>query len=242
MKKKILLQQDFLDSNTLKDSESVNCRVFSGQDAKTQALSLGLPSLDIISQAIMIGDSTFNSEDSRFDRARFIARWGKIGAQVMLLLKKTSNEWEFKNESQPRIVNEKRNIQIIFMSGNQALGNPNEILSASCTKGFITIRNIDVNENSYDDDSKMRTWILYFPSRSHISYRTDLPVIPYELAYPTSYTHSFSKSKLKILPKDHSCRILFEIDNNMPIGTDPNPEINPSDEITEDDFDIQFTG
>ena len=102
MKKKILLQQDFLDSNTLKDSESVNCRVFSGQDAKTQALSLGLPSLDIISQAIMIGDSTFNSEDSRFDRARFIARWGKIGAQVMLLLKKTSNEWEFKNESSIR--------------------------------------------------------------------------------------------------------------------------------------------
>ena len=241
MKKKTQIQQDFLNPSTLAQSEFDNCDFFQGETAISKIQELGLPNLDLIAEAIMIADSQFNLE-SIFDRTRFLARWGKIGAQIMILLRKTTNEWHFENESQPRIVNLKRNLQIIFMSGNSAIGNPKAELTASCSKGFMTLKNIDLNQYAYNDDSTMRTWILYFPSRSHIAYKGDLPTIPYEIAYPKSYTQSFSKSQIKVLPKNHSCRILGEIDNNFPIDPVTKTEINPSDEIKPDDFDIQLVG
>lgn len=241
MKKNTAIQQDFLDTDTLENSEITHCDFFQGDDATLKIEKIGLPKLDLIAEAIMIADSQFNLE-SIYDRTRYIARWGKIGAQIMILLKKTTNEWHFENESQPRIVNEKRNLQIIFMSGNHSVGNVKAVLSASCPKGFMTLKNIDINQYKYDETTKMRTWILYFPTRSHIAYKGDLPKIPYELAYPTGYTQSYSKSKIKILPKNHSCRILGEIDNNLPTGKNPKTEFKPSNEITADDFGIQLTG
>lgn len=229
-------------SESLKDAEPTKCDFFSGQEAIQIAKSLALPDQELITQAILLGDSEFNS-NSRMNKARYIGRWGKIGEQLALLLTRKGSEWKFIDSAQPRVVNSEKNIQIIIMSGNNALGYKSEILSAYCAKGYMTLKNIKENQSTYDDNSKLRTWILYFPSRKHPCYtQTDVPNIPFEIAFPTSFTTTPKKSKIEVLPSNHSCRIAFEIDNTLPSKTDPKPELEPSTEIKPDDFDIQLVG
>lgn len=233
---------DMFDQESLKNSEPTPCDFFTGEDAALKAKELfGLSSLEPFKQAIMIGDSDFRT-NTIYNKARFIARWGKIGEQLAILLKKSDPAWAFHNKSQPRIENTAKNIQIIFMSGNIALGHPELVLSAHCEKGYMTLNNIKENQSTYNDESKLRTWILYFPSMSHPAYKTnDIPSIPFELAYPTSFVQTANKTKIEILPSNHSCRIAFEVDNTLPVGNDPKqPILEPSSEIKPDDFDIQL--
>ncbi len=52
----------------------------------------------------MIGDADYRT-NTHYNRARFIARWGKIGEQIALLLRQSDPAWIFHNDSQPRIEN-----------------------------------------------------------------------------------------------------------------------------------------
>lgn len=231
---------NLLDEDSMQPSEPTPCDFFKGEDAITKAKLLGLPDLELVRQAIMIGDAEFRT-NTYYNRARFIARWGKIGEQLALLLRQSDPDWVFHNDSQPRIENTAKKIQIIFMSGNNALGLADQIVSAHCKKGFMTLKNIKENQSSYDDETKLRTWILYFPSASHSAYiGTDIPTIPFEFAYPTSFIQDLKAQKISILPSNHTCRIAFEIDNTLPVKADPKPVLEPSDEIKPDDFDIQL--
>ncbi|HAV5921269.1 hypothetical protein E5F90_18470 [Acinetobacter baumannii] len=231
---------NLLDEESIQPSEPTAYDFFIGENADLKAKELGLPDLELVKQAIMIGDADYRT-NTVYNRARFIGRWGKIIEQIALLLKKSDSAWVFHNESQPRIENTVKNIQIIFMAGNLALGHADQVLSASCEKGSMTLKNIKANQSTYDDESKLRTWIVYFPSASHPAYKeSDLPTIPFEIAYPTSFVQTPTKSKISILPSNHSCRIAFEIDNTFPIKTDSKPVLEPSDEIKPDDFDIQL--
>lgn len=232
---------DMFNNESLKDSEPTHCDFFNGEDAIAKAKELGLPDPHIVIQAIMVGDSEFRT-NTIYNRSRFIARWGKIGEQLALLLRKSDPAWVYHNESQPRLENIDKKIQIIFMSGNLALGHPELVLSALCEKGYMTLKNIKENQSSYDDASKLRTWILYFPSTSHPAYTaTDIPTIPFEIAYPTSFVQTPDKTKIDILPSNHTCRIAFEIDNTHPVDNDhKKPILEPSNEIKPDDFDIQL--
>ena len=82
----------------------------------------------------------------------------------------------------------------------------------------MTLNNIKENQSAYDDETKLRTWILYFPSASHPAYKDiDIPNIPFEFAYPTSFVQDLKAKKISILPSDHTCRIAFEIDNTVPV-------------------------
>lgn len=231
---------NLLNEESMKESEPTPCDFFMGESAILKAKELGLPPLDLIKKAILISDSDFKSK-TRLNRARHISRWGTVSEQVSLLCIKSGEKWIFHDEAQPRLENAEKNIQIIFMSGNIALGNPKEVLSAHCEKGYMTLKNIKENQSTYDDESKLRTWILYFPSTSHPAYKgIDIPTIPFELAYPTSFVQTPKKTKIDILPSKHTCRIAFEIDNTLPTKTDPKPVLEPSNEIKPDDFDIQL--
>ena len=231
---------NLLDEESIQPSEPTPCDFFTGTEANLIVKNLGLPDLDLVREANMIGDADFRT-NTVFNKARFISRWGKIGEQLALLLRKSDPGWVFHNESQPRIENTAKKIQIIFMTGNLALGHQDQVLSAYCEKGYMTLKNIKDNYSTYDDETKLRTWIVYFPSASHPAYKdSDLPTIPFEIAYPTSFVQTPTKSKISILPSNHTCRIAFEIDNTLPIKTDPKPVLEPSDEIKPDDFDIQL--
>ncbi|GAA5184588.1 hypothetical protein GCM10023345_15590 [Acinetobacter kookii] len=231
---------NLLDEESMQPSEPKPCNFFKGEDAVKKAKQLGLPDLELVRQAIMIGDADFRT-NTYYNRARFIARWGKIGEQLALLLRHSDPAWVFHNDSQPRIENIAKKIQIIFMSGNIALGHADQIVSAHCEKGFMTLKNIKENQSTYDDETKLRTWILYFPSASHPAYKgIDIPTIPFEFAYPTSFVQNSKAEKISILPSNHTCRIAFEIDNTLPVKADPKPVLEPSDEIKPDDFDIQL--
>ena len=95
-------------SESLKDAEATKCDFFSGQEAIQIAKSLALPDQELITQAILLGDSEFNS-NSRMNKARYIGRWGKIGEQLALLLTQKGSEWKFIDSAQPRVVNSEKN-------------------------------------------------------------------------------------------------------------------------------------
>lgn len=231
---------NLLDEESIQPSELTPCDFFKGDKAIKKAKQLGLPDLELVKDAIMIGDAEFKT-NTYYNRARFIARWGKIGEQIALMLRQSDPAWVFHNDSQPRIENTAKKIQIIFMSGNIALGIADQIVSAHCEKGLMTLNNIKENQFAYDDESKLRTWILYFPSSSHPAYQNvDIPTIPFEFAYPTSFVKNLKAEKISILPSNHTCRIVFEIDNTLPVKNDPKPLLEPSDEIKPDDFDIKL--
>lgn len=230
---------NLLGDESLEQSEPVNCIFISGVDAVLAAQKLGLPDLEIIKKAIQIADSDFNL-NTIYNKARFMARWGKIAEQITLLCKKSGTNWEFHNDSQPRLENLEKKVQIIFMSGNIAIGKQDEVISASYPKGYSTLKNIKANQSSYDDETKLRTWILYFPPTSHPAYSDSSIAVPFEISYPTSFVQTPVKSKLSIFPKDHSCRIAFEMDNPLPVKIEPKPVMKPSSEIKPDDFDIQL--
>lgn len=231
---------NLLDEESIYLSEPTQCDFFTGETAVKKVEELGLPNQEIVKQAIMIGDSDFRT-NTQFNPARFIGRWGKIGEQLALLLRNSDSAWIYHNESQPRFENTAKKIQIIFMSGNIALGHADQILSSHCEKGLMTLKNIKENQSSYYDISKLRTWILYFPSASHPVYKgKDVPSIPFEFAYPTSFVQNPKVDKISILPSKHTCRIAFEIDNTLPIKTNPKSILEPSNEIKPDDFDIQL--
>lgn len=234
---------NLLDEESIQPSEPTPCDFFIGEAASLKAKELGLPNLELVMQAIMTGDADFRT-NTYFNRARYIARWGKIGEQLALLLRQSDiSAWVFHNDAQPRIENTEKNIQIIFMSGNIALGLADQVLSSNCDKGLMTLKNIKENQSTYDDELNLRTWILYFPSTSHPAYKgTDIPTIPFEFAYPTSFVQNTKSSKISILPSNHTCRIAFEIDNTILTKTDPKPVLEPSSEIKPDDFDIQLVG
>lgn len=240
MKKKTPIQQDFLNTDILKGSEKTNCNFFTEEAAKQEAERLGLPNQETIAQAIMLGDTDFSS-NGKMNKARYISRWGKIGEQLAILLTKNNSTWQFIDSAQPCIRNQSQNIQIIIMSGNNAIGKKDEVIAPYCPKGIMTLKNIRENQSSYDDKSKLQTWILYFPSTKHPCYTSNaLDFIPFELAFPTSFEQTPKKSKIEIYPRDHSCRIAFKIDNRLPIQIDSKTEIKPSTEIKPDDFDIQL--
>lgn len=231
---------DLLDQESIKDSEKTACDFFKNEDAINKAKELGLPDLNLVQQAIVVGDSDYKT-NTNYNRARFIARWGKIGEQLALLLKKHDSNWVFHNQAQPRIENIAKKVQIIFMSGNDAIGIAEQVISASCKKGLMTEKNIKENQSHYSDESKLRTWILYFPSTSHIAYKSsDIPSIPFEISYPTSFVPNEKSKKPSIFPSDHTCRLAFEIDNTRPIKADIDTVLEPSDEIKPDDFGIQL--
>jgi hypothetical protein len=224
----------------MQPSEPTPCDFFKGEDAINKAKKLGLPDFELVREAIMVSDADFRTK-TRLNKARHISRWGTIAEQISLSCLKSGKHWQFIDGSQPCLLNEKDNIQIIFMSGNIALGLADQIISAHCNKGLVTLKNIKENQSSYDDETKLRTWILYFPSASHPAYKSiDIPTIPFEFAYPTSFVQHLKAKKISILPSNHTCRIVFEIDNTLPVKTDPKPVLEPSDEIKPDDFDIQL--
>lgn len=64
-----------------------------------KAKQLGLPDLELVRNAIMIGDADYRT-NTHYNRARFIARWGKIGEQIALLLRQSDPAWIFHNDSQ----------------------------------------------------------------------------------------------------------------------------------------------
>ncbi|TCM68447.1 hypothetical protein EC844_105151 [Acinetobacter calcoaceticus] len=231
---------NLLNDDSIQPSEPVVCDFYIGNEAIKIAEQLGLPNLELVREAIMVGDAEFRT-NTIFNRARFIARWGKIGEQLALRLQRIDKNWVFHNQSQPRLENIDKKIQIIFMSGNIALGLADQIISAHCEKGLMTLKNIKENQSTYDDESKLRTWILYFPSATHPAYcGVDIPSIPFEFAYPTSFVQNIKNEKISILPSNHTCRIAFDIDNTRPTKTDIKPVIETSDEISSDDFDIQL--
>jgi hypothetical protein len=232
---------NLLDEESIQPSEPTPCDFFIGEAATIKAKELGLPDLELVTQAIMTGDADFRT-NTPLNRARAIARWGKIGEQLALLLRKSNmSTWVFHNDAQPRIENIEKKIQIIFMSGNIALGLADQVVSSHCEKGLMTVKNIKENQCAYDDESKLRTWILYFPSTSHPAYKgTDNPTNPFEFSYPTSFVQNPKAKKISVLPSNHTCRIAFEIDNTRPTKTDPKPVLEPSSEIKPDDFDIQL--
>ena len=231
---------NLLDEESMHPSEPTPCDFFKGEDAIKKAKHLGLPDLELVRDAIMIGDADYRT-NTQYNRARFIARWGKIGEQLALLLRQSDSAWVFHNDSQPKIENTAKKIQIICMSDNIALGLTDQIISSHCQKGLMTLKNIKENQFAYDDETKFRTWILYFPSASHPAYQgIDIPKIPFEFAYPTSFVLNSKVEKISILPSNHTCRIAFDIDNTLPVKTDPKPVLEPSDEIKPDDFDIQL--
>lgn len=231
---------NLLDEESIEHSEATHCDFFNAKDAIKKAKQLGLPDLELVKQAIMIGDADYRT-NTHYNRARFIGRWGKIGEQLALLLRQSDSAWVFHNDRQPRIENTAKKIQIIFMSGNIALGLQDQVVSAHCGKGLMTLKNIKENQSTYDDETKLRTWILYFPSASHPAYKNiDIPTIPFEFAYPTSFVQNTKVEKISILPSNHTCRIALEIDNTLPVKADPKPILEPSGEIKPDDFDIQL--
>lgn len=231
---------NLLDEESMQPSEPSPCDFFKGKDAINKAKQLGLPDLELVKEAIMIGDADFRTK-TRLNKARHISRWGTIAEQISLSCLKSGNHWQYIDDSQPRLLNDKDNIQIIFMSGNIALGLADQVVSAHCNKGLMTLKNIKENQSTYDDETKLRTWILYFPSASHPAYKgIDIPTIPFEFAYPTCFVQNSKAKKTSILPSNHTCRISFDIDNTLPVKTDPKPVLKPSDEIKPDDFNIQL--
>ena len=55
------------------------------------------------------------------------------------------------------------------MSGNIALGLADQVVSAHCEKGLMTLNNIKENQSAYDDETKLRTWILGGVSKSMLT-------------------------------------------------------------------------
>ncbi len=228
----------------LQESENVQCDIYDGEKALAKAIELGHPDASIIAQAIQVGDNEFNTT-TIFHKGRYIGRWGRVVEQIYLQLNKQGNEWEWINDSQPCLLNKTRNIQIICMSGNPALGITDQIISAQCGKGYQTKVKILQNQPAYDDSTKMKTWILYFPSRSNAMYQDDIAILKFELTYPTSFVILPTKrnQKIEILPSNHTCRLIFEINGND--GLTPTKYKLPSDgqetsEIRPDDFNIQL--
>jgi hypothetical protein len=85
---------ELLDKDSLNDSEPTPCDFFFGVSGRLKALELGLPDPELIKQAIMIGDANFRL-DTIYHKSRFISRWGKIGEQLALLLRKQTQLGSF---------------------------------------------------------------------------------------------------------------------------------------------------
>lgn len=104
---------NLLDEESIQPSEPTPCDFFKGENAIKKAKQLGLPDLELVRNAIMIGDADYRT-NTHYNRARFIARWGKIGEQIALLLRQSDPAWIFHNDSQPRIENTVKKIRWCF--------------------------------------------------------------------------------------------------------------------------------
>ena len=102
---------NLLDEESIQPSEPTPCDFFKGENAIKKAKQLGLPDLELVRNAIMIGDADYRT-NTHYNRARFIARWGKIGEQIALLLRQSDPAWIFHNDSQPRIENTVKKISV----------------------------------------------------------------------------------------------------------------------------------
>lgn len=83
---------NLLDEESIQPSEPTPCDFFKGENAIKKAKQLGLPDLELVRNAIMIGDADYRT-NTHYNRARFIARWGKIGEQIALLLRQSDPAW-----------------------------------------------------------------------------------------------------------------------------------------------------
>lgn len=166
----------------------------------------------VVFNAIEKADDNFNMK-TKVNCASGIARWGDIGENISLQL--ISSEIEFSRDlGQPTLTIISNNIQIIIMSGNDALGNMDLPISSNCSKGIETKHKIDVNKYRNMTGKKLETWILYYPSRKHDIYQEDNPSLIYELARPMSY---IEMEDGKVFPTDHDCRLMFssDLENNV---------------------------
>ena len=187
----------------------------------------------VIFNAIEKADENFNMK-TKVNCASGIARWGDIGEKIALQL--ISSEIEFSRDlGQPTLTIISNNIQIIIMSGNDALGNMDLPISSNCSKGIETKHKIDVNKYRNMTGEKLETWILYYPSRKHDIYQEDNPSLIYELARPMSY---IGMEDGKIFPTDHDCRLMFSSDLENEVQSYMSEFADES--VNEDSFEIGY--
>lgn len=186
---------------------------------------------DVLFDAIQKADENFNVK-TKLNRASGIARWGDVGESIALQLVDQNIEYDC-SSGQPTLTITDSNIQIIIMSGNDALGNIDLPISSNCPKGIATRNKIDVNKYRSSSATKLETWILYYPSRKHNLYQDDSPNLICELARPTSYE---VMEDGKIFPTNHDCRLMF-----VPEGEIPSYVTEFADEsVNEDSFEIEY--
>ncbi len=182
----------------------------------------------IVFDAILEADTKFSFKSNR-NPAIGISRWGDINEYIAQQLEHLKGYEYRKNDGQPTLINKERNIQIIIMSGNKALGNIDLPISANCVKGKATQDKISLN--SMKDEVK--TWILYYPSKGHEIYENDNPNLVFELARPISFQKIGSK---KIFPTDHDCRLMFVLKGE----TQSYISEFADEALNEDSFDIEY--
>jgi hypothetical protein len=73
---------NLLDEESIQPSEPTPCDFFKGENAIKKAKQLGLPDLELVRNAIMIGDADYRT-NTHYNRARFIARWGKLENRLL---------------------------------------------------------------------------------------------------------------------------------------------------------------
>lgn len=185
----------------------------------------------ILFDALLKADGNFNLK-TKLNRGSGMARWGDIGEHIALQLVPKGVLYNC-DSGQPTLVITDSNIQIIIMSGNDAVGNIDSPISSNCAKGVETKNKIDSNIYRNSNSEKLETWILYYPSRKHGLYDADDPNLICELARPTSY--QVIKSG-KIFPTNHDCRLMFtskgEIQSYVSEFAD--------ESVNEDSFEIEY--
>lgn len=208
------------------------CDIFEGDVAYQLAVSFGMPDIKVLLDCLREADSD-TSLKTRFNPAVGICRWDAL---VGYIGRDTQDDWDYgKVNGQPCITSKTNKIRIIFMSGNEFVGNVGGVLSSNYPKGKQTKNYILANEADYRDSSQMRTWILYYPSLKDECYHVDDVSIKIELAYPKAFI-LFKNGE--ILPSNHQCRLIFEdSDSQFKYKAPTSPEM--SFEITEEDFNFK---
>lgn len=213
------------------DSQNKDGELITNEEAKVFLRERFGFTSEIIFDAIRKADENFNLK-TKLNCASGIARWGDTGEYIAQQL--ISDQVKYSRDGgQPTLTITDSNIQIIIMSGNDALGNIDLPISSNCSKGTATRNKIDVNKYRSMNASKVETWILYYPSRKHSLYEDDNPNLICELARPTSYE---IMEDGKIFPTNHDCRLIFvsegEIQSYVTEFAD--------ESVNEDSFEIEY--
>ncbi|MEC7118921.1 MAG: hypothetical protein VXW65_03325 [Pseudomonadota bacterium] len=213
---------------------SIPCDTFKGDAARSKAIELGLAEVvDVIPEAIQDANNSLALK-TYFNPSRPIARWGDICEQACLRL--LSGGWKQKKiHGQPCLINQAGNIQIIFMSPNDALCDEMGIISSSYPKGIATELKLLANKCHYSEQKFIRTFIVYYQPCSQID-NMDSNTIPFEIAYAVGiHRIKESREKSKCYPTNHTLRLMFS-EPHSDLESYQAPQSGGDDDITEADF------